>query len=280
MKIDGRTISSNLQSKLKVRVNNLNKKSIIPTMAIILVGNNEASNIYVRQKSLKAKEIGANVKVFQTDQNVTNEDIEKTIRKLDKNPNIHGIIIQRPAPENIDAEGLNELISPIKEVDGFGSRSIYPVPVAAAAWKMIEEVFKSQKLKTNLPDWLKSKKIVIIGKGITAGRPIINHFGKKKIPIILVDSKTKNRDKILKSADIIITGVGKHILNSTDVKKDVILIGVGLFSDKDGKLKGDYDGDDVESVASFYSPTPGGIGPVNVACLLENLVKAAENSSK
>ncbi len=279
MKIDGRTISSNLQSKLKIRVNNLNKKSINPTMAIILVGNNEASNIYVRQKSLKAKEIGALVKVFHTDQNVTNEDIEKTIRNLDKNPNIHGIIIQRPAPENIDARGLNELISPIKEVDGFGSRSIYPVPVAVAAWKMIEEVFKSQRLKTNFSDWLKSKKIVIIGKGTTAGRPIINHFGKKKIPIILVDSKTKNRDKILKSSDIIISAVGKHVLNSSNVKKGVILIGVGLFSDKDGKLKGDYDGKDMENVASFYSPTPGGVGPVNVACLLENLVKAAESSN-
>lgn len=278
MKIDGRTISSNLQSKLKVRVKNLNKKGINPTMAIILVGQNAASDIYVRQKSLKAKEIGANVIVFKTDQNVTNEYIEKTIRKLDKDPNIHGIIIQRPAPKNIDADYLNELISEVKEIDGFGSKSIYPVPVAQAAWKMIEEVFNSQKLKINFLDWLKSKKIVVIGKGITAGRPIINHFKEKKIPVIVVDSKTKNRDKILKSADIIISAVGKTILSSKQIKKGVILIGVGLYSDEDGKLRGDYDDSEVENTASYYSPTPGGVGPVNVSCLLENLIKSAESN--
>lgn len=278
MKIDGKTIASEILSNLTNKVTKLKKKGITPTMAIILVGNNEASNIYVKQKTLKAKGIGANVKVFQTKLNAANKDIEKTIRKLDKNSNIHGIIIQRPAPKNIDAEKLNELISPIKEVDGFGSRSIYPVPVAEAVWKMLKNSFSSNKSTVNFSAWLKSKKIVVIGKGITAGHPIANHFTKNKIPFTTIDSKTKNKEQLLKSADIIVTAVGKHILNPSQVKKGVILIGVGIFSDKNGRLKGDYDGEDMESVAGFYSPTPGGVGPVNVACLMENLVKAAQNS--
>lgn len=278
MKIDGRIISSNLQSKLKVRVKNLKKRGIIPTMAIILVGHNDASNIYVRQKSLKAKEIGAEVEVIKTKQTVTNKEIEKIIRKLDKNPKIHGIIIQRPAPESINADILNELISEVKEIDGFGSKSIYPVPVALAAWKMIEEVFRYQNLKMDFKNWLKSKKIAVIGKGVTAGRPIIDHFKKKGIPVNVVDSKTKNKEKILKSADILITAVGKTILSSNQIKKGAILIGVGLYSDSNGKLRGDYDNSDVENIAGYYSPTPGGVGPVNVSCLLENLIKSAESS--
>ncbi len=280
MKLDGKTISSNILIELEKRVEVLKKKNTVPTMAIILMGDNEASKIYVNQKRLKAEAIGAKVDIYPTSNETTQEELEKLIKKLDKNPKIHGIIIQRPAGPNVDADKLTELISGKKEIDGFGSHSEYPVPVAEASLLMIQEAFETNKQKKGFSSWLKNQKIAVIGKGETAGKPIINLLEKNGVIPTVIDSKTENKEKKLKEADIIITAVGKTILSTKQFKKGAILIGVGLYTDENGKLRGDYNNSDVENVASFYSPTPGGVGPVNVACLLENLIKAAENQSK
>lgn len=280
MKLDGKAISSEILQELIERVKELKKKKIIPTMAIILMGDNEASKIYVRQKGLKAEEIGAKVKVFPTSRETTHEELTKLIKKLDKDPKIHGIIIQRPAGPNVDIDSLTELISGIKEVDGFGKHSKYPVPVAEAAFLLIKKAYKESKQTEKFTKWIHDKKIAVIGKGETAGKPIIDLLKKHKLKPQIIDSKTPNKEKVLKEADIIITAVGKTILSTKQFRKGVILIGVGLYTDENGKLRGDYNNSDVENVASFYSPTPGGVGPVNVACLMENLVKAAENSIK
>ncbi len=279
MKIDGRAISSEILSKLKEKVAKLKAKGINPVLAIILMGDNQASAIYVRQKGIKAKEIGAEVKVFPLKENETNQETEKLVKKLDSDSKIHGIIIQRPAPKNVDANSLTELISPEKEVDGFGSSSKYPVPVAEAVLLMLRGVY--EKTKTNGPfsDWLKFKKIVVIGKGETAGRPITELLREYELAPTVIDSHTKNKEELIKKADIVISAVGKKVLTSSNIKKGVILIGVGLYSDSQGKLRGDYDDEDVAGKVSFYSPTPGGVGPVNVACLMQNLVKAAQKSS-
>ena len=280
MKLDGKTISANLLENLKERVEELKKKKITPTMAIILMGDNEASKIYVRQKGVKALEIGAKVKVFPVTNETTIKDLEKLVKKLDKNPKIHGVIIQRPAAPGINADSLTELITGAKEIDGFGKHSKYPVPVAEASFLLIKSAFEQTNTKGAFSAWLKTKKIAVIGKGETAGRPIIDLLKKHKLQPQIIDSKTENKEKLLKEADIIITAVGKTILSTKQFKKGAILIGVGIYTDDTGKLRGDYNNSDVENVASFYSPTPGGVGPVNVACLMENLVKAAENSSR
>ena len=122
------------------------------------------------------------------------------------------------------------------------------------------------------------KDVVLAGKGVTAGKPIINFFARKAVTTTIVDSKTANGDEIFKNADIIISSVGKKILSSNNIKKGVILIGVGMHV-VDGKLKGDYDENEIENIASFYSPTPGGVGPVNVTMLMKNLVEATEAQS-
>ena len=141
---------------------------------------------------------------------------------------------------------------------------------------MLESVFKEKGIKKTNASYLKSKKIVVIGKGETAGKPITDLLIKNGGRPIVVDSHTSDKQAVTRSADIIISAVGKHVLNSSDIKKGVILIGVGLYRNEEGKIKGDYNDSDVMDIASFYSPTPGGVGPVNVACLMKNLVKAAE----
>lgn len=268
MKIDGRSIAQSLLDELKIKTSKLKAEGITPTLAVILMGDNDSSTIYVKQKKLKAEEIGAEVKIFQFAAGVTNEEIESQIKKLDSDPNIHGIILQRPAPAQVKVEELEEFISSEKEIDGFGQNSVYPVPVAEAVWRMLLTVMPEQELQT--------KSFAVLGKGETAGLPIINYLRKKGIEAQVVDSKTENRGEIIKNADIVISAVGKeNAVGANELKKGAILIGVGLSSNNEGKLVGDFDQEEIEQIASAYSPTPGGVGPVNVAILLENLIKAS-----
>lgn len=269
MKIDGRSIAQEILDNLRAQTQNLKEKGITPTLAIILMGDNEASTMYVKQKKLKAEEIGAEVKIFQFAAGVTNEEIESQIKKLDSDPKINGIILQRPAPAQIKVEELEEFISPRKEIDGFGQDSVYPVPVAEAVWRMLLTVENEQELQT--------KSFAVLGKGETAGLPIINYLNKQGIKPAVVDSKTENRGEVIKNSEIVISAVGKeNTLRANELKKGAILIGVGLSSNSEGKLVGDFNQEEIESVVSAYSPTPGGVGPVNVAILLENLISSAQ----
>jgi len=281
MKIDGRQIAANILEELKKKVIELKKRGITPIMAVILIGEEKSSNIYVKQKKLKASQIGAETKIFRFNEAVTNGELEALIKKLDNDPEIHGIILQRPAPQNIQVESLEELISPAKEIDGFGKTSLYTVPVAAAVFEILGEIFGNLNEEESFNTWLKPKKITVIGKGETAGGPIINYFQKNGIEPAVIDSKTENKSAIMQDADIIISAAGKRgVISFTDLKKGVILIGVGSLADDQGKTQGDYNESELEQIAAFYTPTPGGVGPVNVALLLENLVQACENLSK
>ncbi len=276
MIIDGKHISSKILESLKAEVEELKQKGITPTLAVILIGDEKSSIAYVKQKELKAKEIGAQIEIFRFDESVTNAEIRTLIKRLDKDTKIHGIILQRPAPKHIEIDSLEDFISSKKEVDGFGNHPIYPVPVAEAVLLLLEDVYLKQNTKNLFSDWLKSKKVVVLGKGETAGQPIINCFREYRITPTVIDSKTQDKDSLMKEADIIISAVGKTIINSSDIKKGVILIGVGMQT-KDGKLYGDYNEEEIKDIASFYTPTPGGVGPVNVVCLMKNLVESAEN---
>lgn len=269
MIIDGKQIAQSILDELKLQVSKLKENGITPTLAVILMGDNQSSATYVRQKQLKAEEIGAHVKVFQFDKTVSNDEIKSLVKKLDKDPKIHGIILQRPLPNQIRINELEELISPKKEVDGFGKNPIYPVPVAEAVYWMLLTACPEQELQV--------KHFVVLGKGETAGLPIINYLKRKGINPSVIDSKTENRRELLKNADIIISAVGKeNVLNAEQIKKGAVVLGVGLGTDIEGKLKGDFDEEEINKIASFYSPTPGGVGPLNVAILMENLINATD----
>ena len=279
MIIDGKQISSEILENLKQRFTKLKAKDITPTLAVILIGDQKASAIYVRQKELKATEVGINPQIYRFEDHISNDEIEALVKKLDKDPKVHGIILQRPAPMQIRVEEIEEFISPIKEVDGFGVNSIYPVPVAAATLKMIENAYQNLGVKQSFIDWLKTKKVIVIGKGETGGKTIIQLLRKNGVEPFIVDSKTENRDQRIKEGDIVISAVGKSgVVTSSNLKKGAVLVGVGIFSEN-GKTRGDYDAAEIENVASFYSPTPGGVGPVNVSMLMENVMQACEKLS-
>jgi len=273
MKIDGVQIAKTFLSTLKQKILLLKKEGVVPHLVVILIGNDPASVSYVNQKEIKGKHIGAKITVKRVSQNVTQSQLLKTIEQFNNDNNIHGIIVQRPLPASIDTNKVSLAIKPNKDVDGFHPNSKFQSPIAKAVLKILEEIHA-----TPLLNWLKPKKIVVVGKGETGGKPVIEMLRKMNIEPSIIDSKTSNPEALTKKADIIISAVGKSdVVKSEMLKKGVILIGVGLSKGSDGKLHGDYDEEKIKNIASFYTPTPGGVGPVNVAMLLENLVTAAKN---
>lgn len=273
MKIDGREIASEILENLKNRVEKLKEKKVTPHLYIITLGKNSESTSYIKQKLLKAAIIGAKTTVKKMSEKTTTAKLVSLIEKLNNDKKVNGIIVQRPMPKTIDEEKIALAINIEKDVDGFHPHSKFSVPVALAVLKAIESIIDDQ----DIINFLKSKKITVIGKGITAGKPIINLLLKFKIKFKVIDSKTKERKKILKTSDIIISAVGKsNVFTKDDLKKGVILIGVGLHMEKNGKFYGDYNQDEISDKAGFYTPTPGGIGPLNVSMLMKNLIEAAE----
>lgn len=283
MKIDGKKIAKDIFNHLQKRVEKLKKSGITPGLAIILVGDNPASKSYVRQKEIKAKEIGIVPIIYHYQQHVSQKTISNCLNDLNHLSKIHGIIVQQPLPPHIDTKSITQTIDPEKDIDGFHKNSKYQMPIACAILKILEKIHSSTPgvEPRNFLDWLKSKKIVVIGKGETGGGPIIKMFKKINIEPKVIDSKTKTPEKFTKTADIVISAVGKpNILTAKMVKRGVILISVGLYRGEDKKLHGDYTEEKIKNIASFYTPTPGGVGPVNVVCLLENLIQAAIRQSK
>ena len=287
MKIYGTEIASTILENLKYRVAKLKLKNIIPHLAIILIGNDPASHAYVKQKILNAEKIGAKTSLFKYPSSTTTKVLLSHLNGMNHLSDVHGIIVQQPLPSQINLKEITLAIDPKKDVDGFHPNSKFQSPIALAVLKIIEEIFSSltrshlAKLQgETLISWLKSQKIVIIGKGETGGKPIIDLFKKMNIKLEVIDSKTKNPSTLTKEADIIISAVGKpDTLRPEMIKKNCILISIGLSKGKDGRLHGDYNEEKIKNIASFYTPTPGGVGPVNVAMLLENLVVVAENQS-
>ena len=288
MKVDGKLIAESILKNLKREVSSLKKQKVTPHLAIILIGHNHASLSYVNQKKQKAELIGAKTTIYHFEDDVSLEKIEKLVRKLNNDLKVHGIIIQRPLPPHIGEEFARNIVTKEKDVDGFLPNSRFDEPIAEAVLEILKTIFLDVQLKKSqeeglvcktVTEWLKSKQIVVVGKGDTGGRPVINLFKKMKIEPVVVDSKTPNPGKIIKSADILISTVGKPVIRSNEVKNGAIVIGIGMHKkEESGKLYPDYDQEEISKIASYYSPVPGGVGPVNVAMLLKNLIFAIDKS--
>lgn len=270
MKIDGKQIAQEIFNDLSERVERLKAKGVTPKFVIILIGNDPASAAYVRQKELKAKQVGIETKTDHLSSSISQQDLLIKIQKYNNDESVSSVIIQQPLPPQIDASAIDRAVIAKKDVDGFRFDSPFLPPLGIAVYKILEDI----------PEFA-TKKIVILGKGKTGGSPIIQVLKQREIPFTVVDSKTVEPEKILRQADIVIAAVGKpNIITKNMVKKGVVLIGVGMYKGEDDKLHGDYEENDVKDIASHYSPIPGGVGPVNVAMLLANVVTAAEKYTK
>lgn len=287
MLIDGKLLSQQILENLRKQVDNLQEKHITPHLGVIVVGNDPATASYVRQKKRMGEQIGGVVSVYNYPDTVSQTELETNINFLQKEGNLNGLIIQLPLPKQLDEEKLTMMIDDDKDVDGFKPDSHFNEPIAEGVIKILEYVFqeeqgrmkgvKNQNNSETFTQWLQSQSVVVIGKGKTGGRPIITIMKKYGVESKIVDSKTPNPTEVTQSADILVCAVGGRgtIINESMIKKDAILIGIGMSLGPDGKLHGDYDQEEIKDKAAYYTPIPGGVGPVNAAMLLANVVKAA-----
>lgn len=260
--LDGKKIATKLGKVLKEKTSNLKKRGKILELAVILVGENPASKVYVKQKKEFGKKLGINVKVFKYKNTVTEKDIISKIYFLNKDEKTNGIIVQLPLPKKLNTEKIIKKVSPKKDIDGFNSKIEQPTALA------VLEVLDFYKLK------IIGQKILVIGRG-RFGEAIAQALKRKGGKVKTADINTKNMKEVSRKADILISVVGKANLVKRDmIKAGAIVIDVGT-SRKGKKIFGDVDFKKVSGVASFITPVPGGVGPVTVLKLLENVIRVS-----
>lgn len=272
--IDGKTLAKKIRMKLKEKCEELINKHIQPKLAVIMVGDNPASKVYVKNKSKACNEVGILYEEYLLEEDTTQEELIKLIKKLNEDKSINGILLQSPIPQHLDINEAFKAITYAKDVDGFTPSSVGKLCIGEDTFisctpygvmKMFEEY--------NID--LTGKNVVILGRSNIVGKPLIQCCLQKHATVTVCHSKTKNLDKHTKQADIIISAIGKPKFVTSDMVKDgVIVIDVGINRDENGKLVGDVDFENVKEKASYITPVPGGVGPMTIAMLMNNVIKA------
>lgn len=243
------------------------------TLAIILVGNDEASLKYIKNKIKYCNMVNIRTKMYYLNSNDKEEDLIKLIKDLNEDSSITGIILQSPVPKGFDFKKCSNMISPLKDIDGFTDKSIYNlyhnkegfIPCTALG---VLKLLEHYDIKVS------GKRVAIIGRGDIAGKPLAMLLNNNNATVTLCHSKTKNIKSIIKEADIVISAVGKSGIVTKDmIKKGAIVIDVGI-SVIDGKVYGDVDYESVKDIASYITPVPGGVGPMTIAMIMNNLIYA------
>ncbi|PIX68585.1 hypothetical protein COZ40_02505 [Candidatus Roizmanbacteria bacterium CG_4_10_14_3_um_filter_39_13] len=280
MKISGKELASEVYQDVQKKLLMLHQKKVVPQLVIVKSSNIDAVNNYISQKIKKGEKVGIEVKVVDMNERdcENRKLIQKKIIGLNKSANIHGIIFQKPSNSQID-EAIEELIDTQKDVDGFLENSFHKPPVYRGVIKVLEKIFNLEG--DEFIAYLKTKKVVLIGKGKTGGQTIISGLkteGFNREQLTIIDSKTSEvkKKEYLINADIIISAVGK--LNPVDLNlfsKESILIDIGVHFDERNKIRGDFNEEDIQDRVGYYTTTPGGIGALTVAYLMDNVVNAA-----
>ncbi len=266
--LDGRETAKKITEKLRLEVEKLDVK---PTLAVIIIGCNPASKVYVKNKEKKALEIGFNSIVIELDENITKDELEKIIKELNEDKNVNGILLQLPLPKHLNEKDFLDLIDPKKDVDGFSSYnsgkllkndSPYAIPCTP---KGIIRLLDEYNID------IEGRVSTVIGRSNIVGKPVSILLLNRNSTVIMTHTKTKNLEHFTKSADILICAAGKkEMIKKEMIKENAVIIDVGITRDIDGRLKGDVDFDDTKDKASYITPVPGGIGPMTIAMLMEN----------
>ncbi len=275
MKVSGREVADVILGKLEQEIK---EKNLLPKLAIILANNNPASRIYVNNKIKAAEKVGIQSELFEFSK-AEKEKCLETIKRLDKDPKVHGIIVQFPVYDGWNFDEFEQAVNPGKDVDGFRDDSLFFGATALGVWEMLTAFALLEGFK-KAEDFLKGKKIVLLGKGKAAGGPIFKLLSSKGIEVSVIEKETKNPNEIIKTGEVIISATGvKNIINRTNLKLGSYVVGVGVGKEMiDGKerIYGDINEEDVAKVSKLYCPTIGGIGPLTIASLLKNVVKSAQ----
>ena len=275
--LSGKTMSESLRAEIKDRVAALKEKGLTPGLAVILVGNDPASEIYVRNKGNGCAEVGMYSRTINMPEETTQEQLEAAIEELNNDSAIHGILVQLPLPKHLDEQAALAKILPEKDVDGFhlinAGHMLTGTPgVVACTPKGALYMIKSTGVD------LSGKEAVVIGRSNIVGKPMAMLLLQQNCTVTMCHSRTKNLAEHTRRADILVAAVGKAGFVTADmVKPGAIVIDVGI-NRVDGKVKGDVDYDAVKEVAGYITPVPGGVGKMTITMLLMNTVEAAERT--
>ncbi|HBM4072669.1 TPA: bifunctional methylenetetrahydrofolate dehydrogenase/methenyltetrahydrofolate cyclohydrolase FolD [Listeria innocua] len=274
--IDGKKLAKEIQEKVTSEVAELVKQGKKPGLAVVLVGDNQASRTYVRNKQKRTEEAGMKSVLIELSETVTEEKLLKVVEELNEDNTIHGILVQLPLPKHISEEKVIDAISFDKDVDGFhpvnvgnlfiGKDSFVPCTPAG-----IIELIKSTGTQ------IEGKRAVVIGRSNIVGKPVAQLLLNENATVTIAHSRTKDLPQVAKEADILVvaTGLAKFVKKEY-IKPGAIVIDVGMDRDENNKLCGDVDFDDVKEQAGFITPVPGGVGPMTITMLLANTLKAAK----
>jgi methylenetetrahydrofolate dehydrogenase (NADP+)/methenyltetrahydrofolate cyclohydrolase len=277
--MDGKKISKEILQSLEGEVSALNKKHIYPQIAVILVGKDPASLLYVRKKQAACSEIGILWQQFDFDEKeVTTEKLIEKITELNEDEKVHGILVQVPLPKHVNTPLVMRAINPKNDVDGFTAYNLGKMFLSSDFEHLVPctplgvmRMLEHHKIN------VEGKEVVIVGHSNIVGKPLAVMFMNRNATVTVCHKFTKNLAEHTKRADILCVGVGKINLITADMVKDgAIVIDIGINHTKDGKICGDVDFDGVSKKASLITPVPGGVGPMTVACLMENTVTAAK----
>ena len=274
--IDGKELAKKVRKELKKDVEALKAKGINPKLAVIMIGNDPGSTVYVRNKSKACEKVGIEFEEFLFDEKTEEAELLDLIDKLNADDSIHGILLQCPVPKHIDVNKAFRRISPNKDVDGFNPINVGNLTIGEDAFISctpygVVKMFEEYNIETE------GKRAVILGRSNIVGKPMIQCMLNKNSTVTVCHSRTQNIGEVIKEADIVIAAIGKPNFVKADMVKDgAVVIDVGINRLEDGTITGDVDYENVAPKASFITPVPGGVGPMTIAMLLNNVVKAAK----
>jgi methylenetetrahydrofolate dehydrogenase (NADP+)/methenyltetrahydrofolate cyclohydrolase len=277
--IDGKAIAAQFRAELAIRVDRLKHRAVVPGLAVVIVGKDPASEVYVRNKALASGAIGMHSEVHALPEDTTQAHLIAFVKRLNANAAIHGILVQLPLPRHIESRAVIEAIEPEKDVDGFhylnvgslfmGEPAFYPC-TPFGVMKMLEH--------ESIP--VEGTHAVVVGRSTIVGKPMALLLLNAGATVTICHSKTRDLAAMTRQADILVAAVGKaRLITAPMVKEGAVVIDVGINRMPDGKLAGDVDFGPVSQVASRITPVPGGVGPMTIAMLLANTVKSAERAA-
>lgn len=276
--INGKEIGQEIRKSIAKRVQLLKEQGVTPGLAVILVGNNPASQTYVRNKQKSCEAIGIFSELIQLPEDVTEEELLVQIRSLNHRNDIHGILVQLPLPKHIDEDKVIATISPDKDVDGFSPISVGKMMLGQETYLPCTPFGVMKLLEYSGID-IAGKHAVVVGRSHIVGKPMGQLLLQKDATVTYTHSKTPDLPSITKQADILIAAVGRaNFITKEHVKPGAVVIDVGINRDENNKLTGDVDFKAVDGIASHITPVPGGVGPMTITMLLYNTVQSAENT--
>lgn len=277
--IDGKELAKKIRANLKIECEELKKKNINSKLAVIMVGEDPASKVYVRNKSRACEDVGVKYEEYLLDVNTTQKELVELIEKLNNDKTINGILLQSPIPSSLDINEAFRTISPEKDVDGFN-------PINVGMLVLNQDTFVSctpygiMKMFEEYNIDLTGKNVVILGRSNIVGKPLIHCCLNKNATVTSCHSKTQNLAQKAKEADVLISAIGKANFVTADMVKDgAVVIDVGINRLDNGKITGDVNFESVKEKASYITPVPGGVGPMTIAMLMNNVIKATKRQN-